>query len=58
MYLGLNKRQKIILVSVLVTIGLLSTQLVDFNLRFRFLAVLTVLTYVLSLFALWEGLNK
>lgn len=58
MTFNLTKRQKIIAVSVLVTIILLSTQLVNFNLRFRFLAGLTVLTYFLSLFALWEGLNK
>lgn len=53
----LNKRQKIIIASVLLTFGLLSTQLVDFNLRFRFLAGLTVLAYLVSLWALWEGLN-
>lgn len=58
MNLGLTKRQKIIISSVLVTFGLLSTQLVDFNLRFRFLAGLSVLTYLISLWALWEGLNK
>ena len=54
---GLNKRQKIIIASVFLTFGLLSTQLVDFNLRFRFLAGLTILTYFISLWALWEGLN-
>ncbi len=54
----LNKRQKIIVTSILLTIGLLSTQLVDFNLRFRFIAGLGVLSYILSLWSLWEGLNK
>ena len=53
----LNKRQKIIVASVILTFGLLSTQLVDFNLRFRFLAGLTVLAYLISLWALREGLN-
>lgn len=53
----LNKRQKIIVASITVTMGLLSTQLVDFNLRFRFLVGLSVLTYLLSLWALWEGIN-
>lgn len=57
MNLNLNKRHKIVISSVLLTIGLLSTQLVDFNLRFRFLAGLAVLTYILSLWSLWEGLN-
>lgn len=56
--LHLNKRQKIIISSFIITIGLLSTQLVDFNLRFRFLAGLAVLAYVLSFWSLWEGLNS
>lgn len=55
--LHLNKRRKIVIAAVLLTIGLLSTQLVDFNLRFRFLAGLAILAYVLSIWALWEGLN-
>lgn len=53
----INKRQKIIISSVILTIGLLSTQLVDFNLRFRFLGGLALLAYLLSLWSLWEGLN-
>lgn len=57
MNLNLTKRQKIIIVSVLLTAGLLSTQLVDFNLRFRFIAGLGILAYVLSFWALREGLN-
>lgn len=54
----LTKRQKIIVASVLVTLGLLSTQLTDFNLRFRFLIGLSIFTYLVSLWALWEGINK
>lgn len=57
MNINLNKRQKIIITSVLLTIGLLSTQLVDFNLRFRFIAGLGIAAYILSLWALWEGIN-
>lgn len=57
MNLDLTKRQKIIVTSVLLTIGLLSTQLVDFNLRFRFIGGLGIAAYLLSLWALWEGLN-
>lgn len=53
----LTKRQKIIITTLLLTIGLLSTQLVDFNLRFKFIAGLGVLSLILSLWALWEGLN-
>ncbi len=57
--MNLNKRQKIIITSVLVTMGLLfSTQLLDFNLRFRFLIGLSVLTASLTAWALWEGINK
>jgi len=41
-----------------VTAGLLSTQLVDFNLRFRFLLGLSVLTYLVSLWALQEGIDR
>jgi len=54
---GLNKRQKIIIASFLLTIGLLSTQMVDFNLRFRFIAGLGILAYLLSIWALWEGIS-
>lgn len=57
MNLNLTKRQKIIISTILLTIGLLSTQLVDFNLRFKFLAGLGILAYILSVWALWEGLN-
>src|SRR3989344_7081239 len=57
MNFGLNKRQKIIIASVLLTFGLLSTQLVDFNLRFKFLAGLALLAYFVSLWALWEGIS-
>lgn len=55
--LNLNKRQKIVITTILLTMGLISTQLVDFNLRFRFLAGLAVFTYILSCWSLWEGLN-
>lgn len=55
--LHINKRQKIIISAVLLTMGLLSTQLVDFNLRFKFIGGLFVLSYTLSIWALWEGIN-
>lgn len=55
--MNLTKRQKIIAASILMTAGLLSTQLVDFNLRFRFIAGLGILAAGLSLWALREGLN-
>src|SRR3990167_11341427 len=52
-----NKRQRIIISTVVLTIGLLSTQLVDFNLRFKFIAGLSVLSGILFLWSLCEGLN-
>ncbi len=55
---NLTKRQKIVITSALLTIGLLSTQLVNFDLRFKFLAGLGILAYVLSLWALREGLSR
>jgi len=57
MKLNITKRQKIIISSSLLTIGLLSTQLVNFELRFKFMAGLGIAAYLLSLWSLWEGLN-
>ncbi len=57
MIFNITKRQKIIISAAILTIGLLSTQLVDFNLRFKFIAGLAVASYLLSLWSLWEGLN-
>lgn len=54
----LSKRQKIVLASIILSLGLLSTQLVPFYLTYRFILGLTALAYLLSLFALWEGINK
>lgn len=58
MNFNLTKRQKIVIAAAIVTIGLLSTQLVNFSLRFKFMAGLAVLSYFVSLWALWEGLNR
>lgn len=58
MKFNLNKRQKIVITATLLTIGLLSTQLVDFNLRFRFIAGLGILAYILTLWSLWEGIDR
>jgi len=55
--MNFNKRQKVILTSAILTVGLLSTQLVDFNLRFKFIAGLSILAFCLSLWSLWEGIN-
>ena len=55
----LNKRQKIVVVSVLLTIGLLSTENITFQfLRYRFIIGLAIASYFLSLWALSEGMTK
>lgn len=54
----LTKRQKIIVVCVILSVGLLSTQLVPFYLTYRFIIGLAALSYILSLWALLEGINK
>lgn len=54
----LGKRQKIILASGVLSLGLLATQLVPIYLIQRFIIILTVLSYLLSLWALLEGINK
>jgi hypothetical protein len=53
----INKRQKFILVSVTLTLVLIATQLVDVSLRFQTIGFLTVLTILLSIFALWGELS-
>lgn len=58
MTFNLNKRQKIIIASGLITLALLSTQLVNFNLRFKFLFGLSIFAYFISWWALWEGSNR
>lgn len=54
----LTKRERIIIASGVLSLGLLSTQLVPFYLANRFIAGLTILAYLLSLWALWEGIDK
>lgn len=54
----LTKREKIVIVSIVLSLGLLSTQLVPFYLTYRFIIGLTILAYCLSLWALWEEMNR
>ncbi|MFA5933363.1 MAG: hypothetical protein WCV81_03835 [Microgenomates group bacterium] len=56
--LSFEKRHKIILVSIILSLGLLSTQLVPVFLTNRFIVGLALLSFVLSIWALWEGLNS
>ncbi len=59
----LKKRQKIIITSTIVTIGLISLfvnnyLVIDVTLRFKFILALAGLTYVLSYWALMPGMNR
>lgn len=58
--LNLDKRKKIILATCLITAALvLSTQTVYFLfLKYRLLLILGSVTYLLSLWALWEGMSR
>lgn len=55
----LSKRQKIIVACTIITIGLISTQLINiFFLRYRFIFGLGLLAYLVSLWVLWEGITR
>lgn len=55
----LDKRKKIIIATVLVTIGLILVGIIPFiYISYRFIIGLGILAYLLSLWALWEGMTK
>ncbi|OGE30641.1 hypothetical protein A2631_03745 [Candidatus Daviesbacteria bacterium RIFCSPHIGHO2_01_FULL_44_29] len=56
--LTLNKRQKIVAASLIVTIGLMYTQNVPIFVRTKFIMWLGALSLIMSLWALWEGMNR
>lgn len=53
----ITKRERFVIVSVLLTLGLLSIQFIEVAWRYQAIAVLALLTYFLSAWALSEGLN-
>lgn len=53
-----TKRQKIITTAVILSLGLLYTQLVPIYLINKFIVALSGLSYLLSLWALWEGISE
>lgn len=55
---SINKRTKIIASSIVLSLGLLSTQLVPFYLTDKFIAGLGLMGYFLTLWSLWEGISK
>lgn len=56
--LSISKRQKIVIATTIITIGLMYTQLVNLFVRTKFIVALGVLTLLVSLWALWEGMNR
>lgn len=58
MNLLIPKRQKIIITSLIVAAALLASQMVPFYLTYRFIIGVSILSYLLSLWSLWEGINK
>lgn len=56
--LSLSKRQKIIIAAFLVTLGLVYTQNVSLFERTKYIIGLSVFSFFVSLWALWEGMNR
>ncbi len=56
--LSLSKRQKIVIATTIITIGLMYTQLVNLFVRTNFIIAFGALTFLVSLWALWEGMNR
>lgn len=56
--LSLSKRQKIVIATTIITIGLMYTQLVSLFVRTKFIFGFAILTFLISLWALREGMNR
>lgn len=56
--LGLKKREKIILTALILSLGLFLSKFVPFFFKLHYIIAMTLLSYILSLWALWEGINK
>lgn len=54
----MNKRQKIITSALILSVALLFTQMVPVYLRYHFIFAITLLTYALSIWSLWDGLTR
>lgn len=53
----ITKRQKFIITSILLSVGLLAIELIDISWRYQAIGVLAILTYFLSAWSLKEGLS-
>lgn len=57
--INFNKRQKIIIATLIITIGLMLIGTINLiYISYKYIIVLGVLAYFLSLWALWEGISK
>lgn len=56
--LTVSKRQKIVIATAIITIGLMMTQVVSPFSRTRFIVGLLITTFITSLWALWEGMSR
>lgn len=57
--IGLGKRQKIIIATAIVTMGLMFIGTINFiYVSYKFILVLGIMAYILSIWALWEGMTK
>lgn len=54
----ITKRQKFVFVSLILTVALLLIQLTETNFRYQMILVFGVLSFLLSIFALWGDLKK
>lgn len=55
--LGLSKRQQFVIITLLLTLGLMLTQLVSLDFRYPMIVTLTIVTYFLCAFALRDDLS-
>lgn len=54
----MSKRKKIVIASIIITLGLLLVETIDFFvLRYRLVVSLALVSLILSLWALWEGMT-
>lgn len=57
-FFNLSKREKIIITAIVLALGLLFSKFIPYVFRFHYVAAMTGSAYILSLWALWEGMNK
>jgi hypothetical protein len=53
----MTKRQRFVLTTIVLSLGLLAIQIADISWRYQAIAVLAILTYLLSAWSLREGID-